>query len=140
MLNKISDKTDAIDWAGCIPGIGTVVGLVEMVYNFGLLTFSMFAKKNDPQITAARGEFDSLAKNLLDKPDKPTEAHQKTEEVGRLIKDCRNLHNKWEMSIKKYDENTDLIAKKCLTGMLRATWVGAIGICTYKLLKKTRKI
>lgn len=141
MLNKTNNTINPIDWAGCIPVVGSAVGLVEIVYNFGLLIFSTFAKKSDAEIVGSERKYNSLFNRVLILQKQAKEipqqevALQKTYEIDLLLKDCTACHKKWERSVNKYDEKTDQIANKFFTGLLRATWFGAIGICAYKLLK-----
>lgn len=147
MVDRISDKPTAIDWVGCIPGVGTIVGLVEMVYNFGVLTISTFSKTNDPDIVAARQKANSSlddvndlhnkAKEQISKGERVPETSKILEEASQQIETRKQGTSEWRSADNKYDEKTELLAKHCFLGMLRATWVGATGICAYKLLKKS---
>lgn len=147
MADRISDKPTAIDWVGCIPGVGTIVGLVEMVYNFGVLTISIFSKRYDPAIVAAQKEACSLYDEATDLHDKANErisngktgleTHKIVAEGQKKIETGKQEIVKWQKAMDEHEEKADSVAKHCFLGMLRATWVGAIGICAYKLLKKS---
>ena len=62
-----------------------------------------------------------------------TQIDVKINENQAEIKKCRTV---WEESLQK----SDAFLVKCCYGLLRATWVGGIGIFVYKLLKKPGKV
>lgn len=37
MINEIRNRTDWKDWVGCVPLVGTALGLVEMIYYMGIM-------------------------------------------------------------------------------------------------------
>ena len=145
MTNKISDKPSSLDWVGCVPGVGTAVGFVEMVYNFALLVIAEFSRGLDPNKAQQKKEdvitFNQLGatqqatKISLIRPDTAA-AKKLLGEAEAMCHAAELLHLKSKQSSEEHEKKTDLIAKKCFTAMLRMTWIGGIGICVYKLLKK----
>ena len=146
MFSKISEKTNAMDWLGCVPAVGTVVGLAEVIYYYGVLilvscfqgpnNIESIKKKTDDvhrEITLLKSRVKAFDANDLNRAAVVTK-------IDDLIKQSAKLVDEHTNEILKWHERGDAVADKCLQGILRATWVGGIGIFVYKLLKKPGKV
>ncbi len=133
MVDKISDKIGLTDVVYCVPGIGTLVGLVESTYHLVRLIapkerdHSNHAHNLIRQANALHQE----ARVLMANQNTAGAAQKLTSASGALDSARTAIH----MQRTATDKKTDFHAKKCFESVLKATWLGAIGLLAYKLFK-----
>lgn len=152
MINEIKHKTNMIDWLGCIPIIGTAVGLVEMIYYMFFKTITVTPSKEEIQANSTMADCKfkiarhyteaaiRIRKSARDSHSDMNEASQRSQRFvdisEQLDKEGGQLLGQAQKRQEKYDAMRKKIDTKAFLGLLRATWIGGIGILAYKLLKK----
>ena len=154
MLTNISNNLSIVDWAGCVPGVGTAVGFVEVIYYCALCFIDTYSRDHDPNIANAQAKFDSskqeftfLQKKIrayeasaprnLDPSDYSRELQSSfitlADKTRSLGEECIQLETR---SLHESRLVFDRLLNALVIAMLRVTWIGGIGVCIYKALTK----
>ncbi len=114
MVSTIADKIQVSDVICCFPGVGTLVGIVEAIYHLGHILYY----------------------SPIEREERNTYLYNLNIDAGKLQQHCAETfiaanQNKPTPTAEKINLST----KRCFQGILKATWVGAIGLLVYKLSK-----